>query len=175
MTSHSNSDRCPHREVSGDGRILCGRLAGADREVTLDLCGACPARAIACSCLRFTLQKRPGGAILVRQLGGHSYWLEGEPGAPSFQRAACAARAVPIASPDDCRGCALRPHAPQAISAPPSGTRRAASKVIPFPVPLRQVAASAGGRPGWTDAPPACPAGTVNTCPADGLASHQAR
>ena len=142
MTSVSVPDGCPDREVSDDGRILCGRLSGTDREVTRELCSGCPARAIACSCLRFTLQKRPGGAILVRQLGGRSYWLEGEPGALSFQRAACVTLAVPIASTEDCRSCNVRPPAPLAARSAPPAIRHASPRVIPFPGPARRLFAA---------------------------------
>ena len=153
MTGLAPLARCLHRQVTGDGRILCGQMAGADREVTLDLCHACPARAISCSCLRFTLQKRPGGAILVRQRGGESYLLEGEHTAPTFRHAACAARAVPITSADDCRGCVLRP-------APGAAAHRTSSRVIPFPGPMRRPAEHEPR--------------SASTCQAAGPANHRA-
>ncbi len=123
---------CTHRLVAADGRILCTRIAGADQEVWPDLCERCPARAIACACLRFTLVRAGGGAIMVRHAGGRSYLLEPEPDGLHFQRAACAAFGRPIDSPVSCQGCR---------SAHPAATR---ATIIPFPATQSADAVSPG-------------------------------
>lgn len=130
---------CTHRLVAADGRILCTRIAGADQEVWPDLCERCPARAIACACLRFTLVRAGGGAIMVRHAGGRSYLLEPEPDDLHFQRAACAAFGRPIDSPVSCQGCrSAHPVAARAQVIPFPVTRSADAAPLRAPVAFRQ-------------------------------------
>jgi hypothetical protein len=126
---------CTHRFVTNDGRILCTRIAGADQEVWPDLCDRCPARAIGCACLRFTLARAGSGAILVRQAGGRSYLLEPEPDALQFQRAACAAYGQPITSPASCQGCRSVHAAAARATVIPFPATRSADAVPPGALP----------------------------------------
>lgn len=132
---------CNHRLVANDGRILCTRIAGADQEVWPDLCDQCPARAVGCACLRFTLVRAGSEAILVRQAGGRSYLLEAEPESLRFQRAACAAHGQPITSPASCQGCrpaeSNRPALARA-NVIPFPASRPASRPVPRPAAARQ-------------------------------------
>ncbi len=98
---------CPYRSVSRDGRVACGKIAGGDDSISPTLCGQCPFRAVDCSHLRFSLRLRTPSPLIVRFNGRTELW-DDEPPRLSFDRAACAIRALPIEKCQDCTSCSLR-------------------------------------------------------------------
>ncbi len=98
---------CPHRSVAGDGRILCRKIQGANREVTPALCRTCPALRIGCLHLRFTLVREEGRALRIRYWTGREEVLEDRPTTVRFRTAACAHLQIPVQGPE---GCARCPH-----------------------------------------------------------------
>ena len=137
-TASPSADRaaissCPHRTAAKDGRIVCSKVIEGDNEVTPNTCRDCPFKAVNCQHLRFSLHQRSPSPLIVRYNGRTEIWDDG-PCELSFERAACAARVIPIHEPRSCVGCAL--HKP--IQAPASlvgGSRKAPSlgKVVTFP------------------------------------------
>lgn len=99
---------CPFRRVNDDGQILCELIKGSDREITLDICRACPVSQVNCQHLRASLEKQVGASITVRFLGGRTEIWDDHPPAVEFKRAACAEKAMPIHTPRDCAGCPIR-------------------------------------------------------------------
>ena len=99
---------CEHRKVSDDGRIICSKIALGDNQVSPNLCRHCPAKACNCDHLRFSLQKLSLSPIVVRWGNGHTEVWDDQPPAISFLNAACSLKGLPISSPRDCMGCALR-------------------------------------------------------------------
>ncbi len=99
---------CPHRQVDDTGRILCGLIRGGDREVSVNLCRACPVPQINCQHLRASMQKKVSTPITVRFATGRVEVWDDEPATIGFKRAACAEKTMPINSPRDCQGCPLR-------------------------------------------------------------------
>jgi hypothetical protein len=100
---------CEYRKVSDDGRIICSKIVLGDNQVSPNLCRDCPAKACNCEHLRFSLQKPSRSPIIVRWGNGHTEIWDDQPAAVSFLHSACEAKAIPIFSPRDCIGCALRP------------------------------------------------------------------
>lgn len=98
---------CRFRNVTEDGRVVCQKIVQGDNEVSAGMCQRCPAMACGCSDLRFTLRKNSSSPILVRWGNGRTEVWNNEPSQVAFVRAACAARIVPIVSPQDCAGCRI--------------------------------------------------------------------
>src|SRR5512140_3855989 len=114
---------CQFRQASNDGQLVCSKISGPDREVTPEICEACPVAAIDCTHLRVSLTKTEGGSILVRFGNGRSEVWEGEPARVHMQKAACAALLVQVSGPQMCVGCAL--HASASAGSRPAVERRA--------------------------------------------------
>lgn len=103
-----NLKPCPFRQVDNEGRILCDKIKTGDREVSPNICRVCPINAINCAHLRATLDHRARLPITVRYGNGRTeIWDDVEPSI-ALERAACSAKVIPISSPRDCAGCALR-------------------------------------------------------------------
>jgi hypothetical protein len=94
--------------VDDEGHILCEKIKAGDREVSPNVCRACPVAAINCAHLRATLNHEPRSPITVRYGNGKTEIWEDDAPSISLARAACAAKVIPILSPRDCAGCALR-------------------------------------------------------------------
>lgn len=135
---------CEHRTVAKDGRIICRQIVEGDNEVTPNDCFACPFRKVNCAHLRFSLRKTSPSPITVRYNGRVEVW-DDEPPEVGFERAACAAKTVPIYDPRSCAGCtlhqALRPTAK--VQERRSRRTNGLGKVVPFRG--REVAAAAAG------------------------------
>lgn len=99
---------CQFRQVDNHGRILCNLIKGGDREVSVNLCRACPVQAINCQNLRAGLEKKISTPLTVRFATGRVEVWDDAPPAIDFKQAACAAKTMPIHSPRDCAGCPLR-------------------------------------------------------------------
>ena len=99
---------CQHRSVSEQGQLLCAKIKGPDSEVSPDICNACPVSSADCSHLRFTLEKRGGGDIVVRFGNGRTEVWKGEPEGVHVQQAACALMVLPISPGKTCIACAWR-------------------------------------------------------------------
>ncbi len=156
---------CPFRHVDDEGHILCDKIKTGDREVSPNICRACPISAINCGHLRATLDHQTRPPITVRYGNGKTEIWEDEAPSLILQRAACAAKVVPILSPRDCAGCALR----QALNSP---NTIAVPNDIPAPAPaapapLRKTAA----RP-RVAAPPPIPAPAPAPMPAAPMAAQ---
>lgn len=124
---------CEHRTVARDGRIVCARIVEGDNEVSPNVCRDCPFKAVNCSHLRFSLRQTSASPLVVRHNGRTEIWDDG-PGQLGFERAACAAKVMPVFGPQSCTGCSM--HKPiQSVASPPSPRRqaRAAGQVVPFP------------------------------------------
>lgn len=122
---------CEHRTVSRDGRIVCKKIVEGQAEVSPHVCRQCPYRAVNCQHLRFSLRLSSPSPLLVRYNGRSELWDDG-PAELRFDRAACAARVMPIHSPQACAECSLR----QAAwgEACPAGEAPAGSgRVVAFP------------------------------------------
>lgn len=120
--------------------MVCQKMTEGDPEVNLGICRSCPVMAINCTHLRFTLRKVGHRPILVRYGNGCSEVWDDDPVRVGFVRAGCAEKVMPISSPKQCAGCALRcPARPVGIP----GRRVVAVKptdvetgnLIPFPQP----------------------------------------
>lgn len=116
---------CPFRAVNNDGQILCQLIKGNDREITLDLCRACPVSQINCQHLRASLEKQDAASVTVRFVTGRTEVWNNNPPAVAIKRAACAEKAMPIESPRDCVGCPIR--LPQTV---PQGVLHAAREYV---------------------------------------------
>jgi hypothetical protein len=115
---------CEHRKVSKDGRIVCAQIVEGDNEVSPNICRDCPFKAVNCAHLRFTLRQTESTRLVVRYNGRTEIWND-DPPELYFERAACAAKVVPIYEPRSCARCALR----QPLQAPverPERRRRVA-------------------------------------------------
>ena len=124
---------CQHRTVAKDGRIVCSRVVEGDNEVSPNLCRDCPFKAVSCSHLRFTLRQTSPSPLVVRYNGRTEIWDDG-PRQLSFERAACAAKVIPVYDPRSCAGCTL--HKPLQVPANAPSRRPAAAamgKVVAFP------------------------------------------
>lgn len=114
---------CPFRHVGEEGHILCDKIKTGDREVSPNICRACPISQINCAHLRAVLDNQTHPPLTVRYGNGKTEVWEDPAPAISFKQAACAAKVSPINSPRDCAGCALRQAlvSPDAIQAPAVG------------------------------------------------------
>lgn len=155
-----NLKPCPYRHADDDGHILCDKIKTGDREVSPNICRACPVAQINCAHLRAALDHHARPPIVVRWGNGKSQvWDDFAQDSLTLARAACAEKVLPIHSARDCAGCALRnavdsPQSPvnrrmtnderQSIAAMPRATQRA-----PRPAPLAhpQTIAAVGGQP----------------------------
>lgn len=99
---------CHFRQVDNHGRILCNVIKGGDREVSVNLCRACPVAQINCQHLRAALEKNVSTPITVRYATGRVEVWDDAPATIDFKQAACAAKTMPITSPRDCAGCLIR-------------------------------------------------------------------
>ena len=107
-----NLKPCPYRHVGEEGHILCDKIKTGEREVSPNVCRACPISQINCAHLRATLDNQSRPPIVVRWGNGRSQtWDDFASESISLSRAACAKKVMPIASARDCSGCQLRqPH-----------------------------------------------------------------
>jgi hypothetical protein len=126
--------QCEHRTVSRDGRIVCKKIVDGQAEVSPSVCRQCPARAVNCQHLRFSLRLSSPSPLVVRYNGRTELWDDG-PAELRFDRAACAERVMPIHSPQACAECALRQAAscqagPAAAGAGPA---TGSGRVVAFP------------------------------------------
>lgn len=121
---------CQYRSVSEEGQLVCAKIARGDREVTAEICGACPVAAIDCKHLRFSLEKQQGGTIFVRYANGKSEVWNGEPAGVRLQRAACALLCVPLSGPATCLGCVLRQKVDGEREIAPAAAAGAGGKVL---------------------------------------------
>jgi hypothetical protein len=104
-----NLKPCPYRHADDEGHILCDKIKSGDREVTPNICRACPVSQINCAHLRATLEHHARPPITVRWGNGKSQvWDDFAQDSISLSSAACAEKVIPIHSPRDCAGCALR-------------------------------------------------------------------
>ena len=103
-----NLKPCPFRIVGEDGHILCEKIKSGDREVSPNICRACPVSAINCAHLRATLDHRVRPPITVRYGNGRTEVWDDVAPSIALERAACSAKVIPITSPRDCVGCPLR-------------------------------------------------------------------
>ena len=103
-----NLKPCPYRQVDDDGHILCEKIKTGDREVSPNICRACPISAIHCTHLRATLDHQARPPLTVRYGNGKTEIWDDLAPAITLQRAACAVKVTPILSPRDCAGCPLR-------------------------------------------------------------------
>jgi hypothetical protein len=131
---------CEHRTVSKDGAIVCTKITCGPTEVSPQVCRNCPARAVNCAHLCFSLRQVVRSPLTVRYNGRVETWDDDAPEL-NFQQAACAARVAAIDHPLQCAACTLRQPVcgpiRQAAQAAPLAAR--AGKVVAFP--SRQVAA----------------------------------
>lgn len=133
---------CAHRTVAKEGRIVCARIVEGDNAVTPDVCRDCPVKAVNCSHLSFSLRQVSPTPLVVRFNGRTEVW-DDDPPHVCFERAACAARVLPIENSRTCIGCTLR-HPVDSFSELPAPRRRraaVAAKVVPFPGRNRHAAA----------------------------------
>ena len=155
---------CPYRHADDEGHILCDKIKSGDREVSPNICRACPVAHINCTHLRATLDHQARPPIVVRWGNGKSQvWDDVANDSIALTRAACAVKVIPIHSPRDCAGCALRlpVESPQSTvassqTADPSTSLRAgrrptttAPRVVrraPIPAPLPQPVAQVNQR-----------------------------
>ena len=145
----SNLKPCPYRHADDEGHILCDKIKSGDREVTPNICRACPVAHINCAHLRATLEHDARPPITVRWGNGKSQvWDDFAQDSITLSSAACADKVIPIHSPRDCAGCALRKPLVNgeqlAVNRPPTAGRRlptAAPRVVrraPVPAPITQ-------------------------------------
>ena len=104
-----NLKPCSYRHADDEGHILCDKIKSGDREVTPNICRACPVAHINCTHLRATLDHQARPPITVRWGNGKSQvWDDFAQDSILLSSAACAEKVIPIHSPRDCAGCALR-------------------------------------------------------------------
>jgi len=99
---------CPYHEVDDEGHILCDKIKTGDREVSPNICRACPVSAINCAHLRATLDHHARPPLTVRYGNGKTEIWDDVAPSINLQTAACAAKVTPIYSPRDCAGCPIR-------------------------------------------------------------------
>jgi hypothetical protein len=104
-----NLKPCPYRHASEEGHILCNKIKIGDKQVSPNICRDCPVSAINCAHLRVALDHSSRLPITVRYGNGKTeVWDDVGGPAIKMERAACAAKVLPIHSPRDCAGCSLR-------------------------------------------------------------------
>jgi hypothetical protein len=125
-----NLKPCPFRHVDEEGHILCEKIKIGDREVSPNVCRACPVAGINCAHLRAMLSHQVRPPITVRYGNGRTEIWEDDTPSITLERAACAAKVIPILSPRDCAGCALRQAlvSPDGILIPVEGIQPAAAR-----------------------------------------------
>lgn len=154
-----NLKPCPFRHADDEGRIFCDKIKEGDREVTPNICRACPVAQINCAHLRATLDHQARPPIIVRWGNGKSQvWDDLAQDSVVLARGACAEKVIPIRSPRDCVGCALRKPVvigeqlvsvaqPATVNSQMAADRRplaASPRVVrraPVSLPMRQAAA----------------------------------
>ena len=125
---------CQFRNVSDNGVMLCAKIARGSREVSPEICQACPVAAIDCRQLRFSLEKEEGGSLTVRYGNGRTEVWDGEAPHVEMQRAACSLLLLPLKGTHTCQSCSLRQPAVGEPQVARVDTRvAAASKVVPQP------------------------------------------
>lgn len=142
---------CPYRLVDGEGHILCNQIKRGDREVTPAICRACPIAQIDCRHLKATLDQQTRVPITVRWGNGKTQVWDDPTPPLAMQRAACSAKTIPILSPRDCAGCAIRqalvmpeaiPVMPTIVQRKPAPSVRRTLQPVPIsstaPAPLAQ-------------------------------------
>ena len=136
---------CEHKSVAPDGRIVCKKIAWGENKVSPSLCRSCPAQAVNCALLRFSLRHSPPSSLLVRYSGRTEVWNDDRP-ALEFQQAACALQVMPLHSPRSCASCSMRQPVGAAQAEPAAMPRPAAApgKVVPFPEQEREPVAATG-------------------------------
>ncbi len=157
----SNLRPCPYRQVDDEGHILCDKIKAGDREVSPNICRACPVSAINCSHLRATLHHQARPPLTVRYGNGKTEIWDDVAPSIILQTAACAAKVVPIHSPRDCAACPIRQplisaesitplaapavtHAPLAASA---AAKRQTARRTPLATPVPTVSPVAAAVP----------------------------
>ncbi len=124
---------CAHRAAAKDGRIICSRVVEGDNEVSPNVCRQCPHKEVDCKHLRFSLRQTSPSPLIVRYNGRTEIWDDG-PSELHLERAACAARVIPIYGPRSCVGCTQRQALHTAATAPSQSRKPAAvGKVVAFP------------------------------------------
>lgn len=193
---HEGLKPCQFRQVDPQGRILCNLIKGGDREVSVNLCRACPVQQINCQHLRAGLAKQVSTPITVRFATGRVEVWDDAPPSIDFKQAACAAKTMPIHSPRDCVGCPLRlpnivpqsaiqvahhakqdaalPVATAAIAPPPTSHAQPRHRRTAQPVPAAQAAASVQPNVAPQPAPATSPLEAISTAAADLVARAQA-
>ncbi len=117
-----NLKPCPYRHADDEGHILCDKIKSGDREVTPNICRVCPVAQINCAYLRARLDHQARPPLTVRWGNGKSQvWDDFAQESIALASAACAEKVIPIHSPRDCAGCALRK---PVDSLQPTGDRR---------------------------------------------------
>lgn len=139
MAQNRQMQACPHRSVAKDGQIICKTVLTDDNEVSPSICRECPAKAIACDHLRFSLQKITSRPITVRYATGRVEVLDDQPPLVAFRRAACEMKVMPVNSPLECACCELHSERVTQPVTMPASVSAEKGKVIPFP---RHVAAA---------------------------------
>jgi len=144
-----NLNPCPYRHVGDEGHIVCDKIKTGDREVTPNICRACPIAQINCGHLRATLDHQGHAPVVVRWGNGKTQVWDDQAPSISFRNAACAEKVIPIHSGKECAGCQLRQPllAVQAIArATPAERRptvtRASRAVANQPAPAAQATAT---------------------------------
>lgn len=143
---------CQFRQVDNHGRILCNVIKTGDREVSVNLCRACPVSQINCQNLRAGLEKKISTPITVRFATGRVEVWDDAPATVDFKQAACAAKTMPIHSPRDCAGCPIR---------------------LPNVIPQNAIQVAHRSKPGVSE--PAAPPVAQNVIAAQPPAAQQAR
>ncbi len=151
-----NLKPCPYRQVDDEGHILCDKIKTGDREVSPNICRACPVAAINCAHLRATLDHQARPPLTVRYGNGKTEIWDAVAPSISLQRAACAVKVTPIHSPRDCAGCPIRQplvvadainvFAPRLAATKDAGWRTnnpRAPRVAPAPMPATAPVAAA--------------------------------
>lgn len=126
---------CQHRLVDKDGRIICEKIREGDREVSPNLCRACPARQVGCDHLRFTLAKTEPSPIVVRYATGRVEVWNNDPPAVRFRTAACALKVAPVQGVSQCLACSAR----TCRVAPEAEPAARAGNILVFPQPVAAV------------------------------------
>jgi hypothetical protein len=152
-----NLKPCPFRQVGEEGTILCDKIKTGDKEVSPNICRACPVSAINCAHLRATLDHQSRPPITVRYGNGkREVWNDIGDESISLERAACAEKVMPIHSPRDCAGCSLRKAVGSeqwAVNSQPTTERRrppATPRVAPAPVAPQPIAQAVQPAPAAT-------------------------
>ncbi len=99
---------CQYRTVNEGGQLICAKIVQGDREVSEEICSACPVAAINCQHLRFSLTKNEQAQIVVRYANGRQEVWDREAPGVRFQRVACAALCIPLDGVSVCQQCSLR-------------------------------------------------------------------